>query len=493
MAVVEGTRRRNDVGSTTHDLYRQYGKQIYAYCFHRLRSREEAEDAVQTTFMNAFRALQRGAETQFEQAWLFKIAHNVCIARSTSSARRLKLEAPNDFEVLQEIVPAQGSERPVELIGVEEALEGMPENQRRAILLREWQGLSYREIGEELNLSQAAVEMLIFRARRALAGALEQPGEKKRRKVGRKVGALGSILGALKTLLGGGTAIKAAAVVAATAIAVVGESAQHTIVRHVSAPLLPAAGTATAKKTQAAAAATTRSRSSSVHSAVSAGVAEPSRAVVTAAPAHHLRTSHVSAKPKAQRASTAPAPAPAAAPAATTVAAAAVAPPPPPTPAPAVTTTAEPVPPAPTVTTTAAAPPAPESTRHGGNGKAKRNDTDDRNIAQAPPPPPVTTTTTTTTATTTSTAATPAPADPQPDQGNGGDHGHGHGHGNGHNGGGQMTPPIVVVPAPVAPAATTTTATTTTTDATVTATTPAPPEPQPDPGHGHGHGHGNGH
>ena len=183
MAAIEGTSRRSGaVGSTTQDLYYQYGKQIYAYCFHRLRSREEAEDAVQTTFLNAFRALQRGATTQYEQAWLFKIAQNVCIARSSSSARRLRLEAPNDFEVLQEIVPAQDAERPVELIGVEEALERMPENQRRAILLREWQGLSYREIGEELQLSQAAVEMLIFRARRALAGSLEQPEAQGKRK-----------------------------------------------------------------------------------------------------------------------------------------------------------------------------------------------------------------------------------------------------------------------------------------------------------------------
>ena len=56
----------------------------------------------------------------------------------------------------------------------------MPENQRRAILLREWQGLSYREIAAELELSQAAVETLIFRARRSLASTLEseakQPG-----------------------------------------------------------------------------------------------------------------------------------------------------------------------------------------------------------------------------------------------------------------------------------------------------------------------------
>ena len=182
MAAVEGAGR---AGATTQDLYSTYGRQIYAYCLHKLRSKEEAEDAVQTTFMNAFRSLQRGATTQYEQAWLFKIAHNVCLARQTSSSKRLRLEAPNDFQVLQEIVPNREGEQSLELIGIEGALESMPENQRRAILLREWQGLSYREISEELDLSQAAVEMLIFRARRALAGALEQP-----EKQGKRGGAL---------------------------------------------------------------------------------------------------------------------------------------------------------------------------------------------------------------------------------------------------------------------------------------------------------------
>ena len=49
-----------------------------------------------------------------------------------------------------------------------DALSHMPDNQRRAILLREWQGLSYHEIASELKLSQSAVETLIFRARRTL-------------------------------------------------------------------------------------------------------------------------------------------------------------------------------------------------------------------------------------------------------------------------------------------------------------------------------------
>ncbi|HEY3543834.1 MAG TPA: sigma-70 family RNA polymerase sigma factor [Gaiellaceae bacterium] len=328
---------------TTHDLYSQYGKQIYAYCLHKLRSREEAEDAVQTTFMNAFRSLQRGTSTEYEQAWLYKIAHNVCIQRQTSASRRLRLEAPNDFEVLQEVVPARegDGDGSLELMGIEEALEAMPENQRRAILLREWQGLSYREISAELGLSQAAVEMLIFRARRWLAGALEQPEEAKRARVGRRVvGGFASVAGALKTLLGGGAAIKAVSI-AAAAIAVVGESAQHTIVhakktapasRHVAAAAVvapPVAHTVTASAAVVAAPV--------AHRLLPVAVVTRTRHVVHArpvvhAPPMHAAPVHVVAAAPVEAAPgspppAAPEPAPAAAPAPQPAPAAAVEPP----------------------------------------------------------------------------------------------------------------------------------------------------------------------
>src|SRR5438045_6124677 len=139
---------------------------------HQLGSREEAEDAVQTTFMNAFRGLQRGIVPELESAWLFKIAHNVCLSRRRSSWRRGRVETPNNFEVLQDVVP--GREHVAdELIRLQDVLEEMPENQRRAILLREWQGLSYREISDELGLSLAAVATLIFRSRRSLTSGLD--------------------------------------------------------------------------------------------------------------------------------------------------------------------------------------------------------------------------------------------------------------------------------------------------------------------------------
>jgi RNA polymerase sigma factor (sigma-70 family) len=204
------------------DLYERYSAQILGYCMHQLGSREEAEDAVQTTFMNAFRGLQRGIVPELESAWLFKIAHNVCLSRRRSSWRRGKVEAPNNFEVLQEVVPGR-EQVSDELIRLQDVLEEMPENQRRAILLREWQGLTYREISTELGLSQAAVETLIFRARRALAQGLEQDADtwKKRLRRGADVG---GVVACAKTLLtgGGAAAIKigaTAAVVATAAVA----------------------------------------------------------------------------------------------------------------------------------------------------------------------------------------------------------------------------------------------------------------------------------
>jgi RNA polymerase sigma factor (sigma-70 family) len=200
------------------DLYERYAPRIFGYCLHRLGSREEAEDAVQTTFLNAFRSLSRGVVPESESAWLFKIAENVCLSRHRASFRRRRVEAPADLRAVEETVaaPARSDD---ELIPLEGALADMPETQRRALLLREWQGLSYREIAAELEVSQSAVETLIFRARRSLARRLEAPRERLRR-VGQAVD-VGAALTALKGAFTTGVAVKAAlAGVAVTGLAV---------------------------------------------------------------------------------------------------------------------------------------------------------------------------------------------------------------------------------------------------------------------------------
>jgi RNA polymerase sigma factor (sigma-70 family) len=219
----------------TRALYEQYANQIFRYCLHQLGSREEAEDAVQSTFLNAFRGIKRGIVPELESAWLFKIAHNVCLSRRRSSWRRGRVESPADFELVEEIAPAP-SRRADELIGLQDVLEEMPESQRRAILLREWQGLSYREIAEELELSQAAVETLLFRARRTLASGLERPPERRR---AARAADWGNLLTALKSLVvGGSAAAKVAATVAAVSATTVvaAEPIQHFRAQHHPAP-----------------------------------------------------------------------------------------------------------------------------------------------------------------------------------------------------------------------------------------------------------------
>jgi RNA polymerase sigma-70 factor (ECF subfamily) len=157
----------------TRYLYEKHGQRVFTFCYSRLRNREEAQDAAQTTFIYVMRSLQRGVEPEFELAWLLKIAFNVCRGVRRSSGRNTA--AIQDFEDIDAIAAPQaagyeGSER---VAALREALASLPESQRRGILLREWQGLSYAEIADELGLSLGAVETLLFRARRNLASRLE--------------------------------------------------------------------------------------------------------------------------------------------------------------------------------------------------------------------------------------------------------------------------------------------------------------------------------
>ena len=63
------------------ELFNEHHRRIYLYCLRLLGSPEEAEDAVQATYLNACRSLMDGFEPEAAQAWLFKVAHNVCLTR----------------------------------------------------------------------------------------------------------------------------------------------------------------------------------------------------------------------------------------------------------------------------------------------------------------------------------------------------------------------------------------------------------------------------
>ena len=207
------------VSRAAEQLFHEHSGWLYGYCLRLLRSPEEAEDAVQATYLNACRSLGSGTRPRAGSAWLLHIARNVCFTRIRSARRREGLERIGDIAVLEETVAAPDRSYD-SLVGLTDALMSLPERQRRAILLREWQGLSHGEIAERLEISHSAAETLIFRARRSLADALENPGKRSRFKA-LHVLDLGGLLSALKGLLAAGVGVKAATAVTVAALTTV--------------------------------------------------------------------------------------------------------------------------------------------------------------------------------------------------------------------------------------------------------------------------------
>jgi RNA polymerase sigma factor (sigma-70 family) len=194
----------------TRHLYESHGQRVLTFCLSRLRDREEAQDAAQTTFVYVLRALERGVVPRHELAWLLKIAENVCHSSRRSLGRRMAVTSSADVTELEAAADSFSPESSEQVRDLREALELLPDNQRRAVLLREWQGLSYAEIADELHLSVPAVEALLFRARRALAAHLQRTRS--------RLLNVGSSLAALRPLLQGGPA-KMAVVTAVAGIA----------------------------------------------------------------------------------------------------------------------------------------------------------------------------------------------------------------------------------------------------------------------------------
>jgi RNA polymerase sigma-70 factor (ECF subfamily) len=146
-------------------LYERHHAAVLAYCIWRLRARFDAEEAAQTTFTRALSALRRGHHPHNERAWLVTIARNVCTTLGTAPHRALEVAGDVPQGLSDETDDGLAPE-------LESALAALPEGQRRALLLREWHELSYREIAAELGVSVGTVESWIFRARRSLASAL---------------------------------------------------------------------------------------------------------------------------------------------------------------------------------------------------------------------------------------------------------------------------------------------------------------------------------
>jgi RNA polymerase sigma-70 factor, ECF subfamily len=139
---------------------------LYALCFGMLGHADDAEDAVQETFLHALRALPAFRGDAAFRTWLHRIALNLCLRWR---ARRRPTTSWDDEQAVS-LAPAASPETiALRHLRIGEALATLRPRQRAVLLLKELEGWSMAEIGASLGWNEKRVENELYRARRALA------------------------------------------------------------------------------------------------------------------------------------------------------------------------------------------------------------------------------------------------------------------------------------------------------------------------------------
>ena len=159
--------RRGDLDAFG-ELMRRHEQPTYRIALRMLGSAAEAEDAAQDAFIKAWRSLPRFRGTSSFGTWLYRITTNRCL--NIIAARR-PIDPLDDARAGgdRRDDPAARAEQNEELSALTASIGRLPPEQRAALVLREFEGLSYDEVGEVLEISLAAVKGRIHRARLQIA------------------------------------------------------------------------------------------------------------------------------------------------------------------------------------------------------------------------------------------------------------------------------------------------------------------------------------
>lgn len=160
--------------SPASEIYDRYGGRIYNFALRFLKNTEAAEDATQEVFVKMMRHANQFQGDAKLSTWLFSITANWC----RDYLRKADNKAKESDDVLvqlptpSELSPERNLERREDEARVQKALGALTPEQREAILLSRYQGLSYAEIAQIAGCSEGAVKTRVFRAMETLKKAL---------------------------------------------------------------------------------------------------------------------------------------------------------------------------------------------------------------------------------------------------------------------------------------------------------------------------------
>ena len=159
-------------------LVEKYQGRVYSMVYGMVRNREDARDITQDAFVKAYRKLDSFRTESSFYTWLYKIAMNLAI----DFLRKRKRRGTGEFDEgiaardaggdISDIHHAESPRRVVErkqlYSAIMDALQKLPEDQRQVILLRELEGLSYKEIADVMGVKEGTVMSRLFYARKKL-------------------------------------------------------------------------------------------------------------------------------------------------------------------------------------------------------------------------------------------------------------------------------------------------------------------------------------
>lgn len=156
------------------ELVMRYQRQIYAFVYRMINDMEEAKDLTQKTFIKAIKGIKGFRKEASFKTWLYKIAIN-------TSLNHIKKRRHEELELEESIIGDQAGA----LSGIIEkekgeyikkGLEGLPERQRLAIVLRAYDGLSLSETAKTMNCSEGAVKAHYHQGVKRLRDILKEKG-----------------------------------------------------------------------------------------------------------------------------------------------------------------------------------------------------------------------------------------------------------------------------------------------------------------------------
>jgi RNA polymerase sigma-70 factor (ECF subfamily) len=166
-----------------NQLVVRWERPIYALAYRVIGREEDARDVCQETFLRAFRAI-RGFRGQAKfSSWLYRITLNLCRDWMRRERRAPIAQAPEGVDLIELAAEREVGETVEDLISrreltqaVARAMAGLPEEQRTAIILKEYHGLTFQEIADLIDCPLSTVKTRLYQGLTVLRRQLAQAG-----------------------------------------------------------------------------------------------------------------------------------------------------------------------------------------------------------------------------------------------------------------------------------------------------------------------------